>query len=65
MPMFSIDELTPPKLFTLIGRSLFPSSIEPTTMPLLAAASSIRIASICFEDKAILELFKSISIFVS
>ena len=65
MPTFSIDELTPPKLFTLIDRSLFPSSIDPTTMPLLAAASSIKIVSICFADKAIFELFKSISIFVS
>ena len=65
MPIFSIDELMPFELFILIGKSLLPSSIEPTTIPLFATANSSKIASICLEDKAILELLKSISILVS
>ena len=50
--------------FTLIGNSLFESSIELTIIPLFSAYNSLTSSSVFFPDNEILELLNSNSILV-
>ena len=59
--MISEDSLIP---LTLIGISLFESSIELTTIPLFSAYSSLTSSSVFLPDSEILELLNSNSILV-